>query len=75
MSAPISTAGATLEIGAARPLFSAVLSPFRYAYDVSADGTRFLLNTFTDLKATPDSTQSQVTVVINWPTAAGRTPQ
>jgi Tol biopolymer transport system component len=71
MSAPLSVSGATLEVGTAQPLFSAVLSPFRYAYDVSADGTRFLLNTFTDLTAAPGSTQSQVTVVVNWPSAAG----
>jgi hypothetical protein len=69
MSAPVSPSGSTLQIGAVRPLFSAVLSPFQYAYDVSADGERFLLNTFNDFKSAPDSTQSQVTVVVNWPAA------
>jgi serine/threonine protein kinase len=75
MSAAVSTSGSTLEVGAAKPLFSAVLSPFRYAYDVSADGTRFLLNAFSDLTAASGSTQSQVTVVVNWPAAAGHEPR
>jgi hypothetical protein len=75
MAAPVSTSGSTFEVGAAQPLFSAVLSPFRYAYDVSADGARFLLNAFSDLTATPGSTPSQVTVVVNWPAAAGHEPR
>ena len=65
MAAAVNGDGASVEVGAARPLFRAVPGGPRYFYDATADGQRFLVNTLSQVSG---ATQS-VTVVVNW--AAG----
>jgi eukaryotic-like serine/threonine-protein kinase len=60
----------TFEVDSPRPLFQTMLDPttFRQAYEVSADGNRFLMNT-------PIETASQpLTVVLNWPALLKKAP-
>jgi Tol biopolymer transport system component len=64
MAATVNGRGTSFEVGAVKPLFVAPVAGIRYAYDVSADGQRFLVNSLTEqTAATP------ITVVVNW--AAG----
>ena len=44
-----------------RPLFQTPRIAAGYAYDVSADGQRFLVNTFEE-----ETTSAPITVVVNW---------
>jgi Tol biopolymer transport system component len=62
MAAAVSGKGESFEVGAVKPLFEtrAVLG-FRYFYDVSADGQRFLINT-----APEQAASAPITVVLNW---------
>jgi hypothetical protein len=62
MSAAVKGTGPTFEVGAVKPLFETHASGgFRYPYDVSADGQRFLINTLPEQAAS-----APITVVINW---------
>jgi eukaryotic-like serine/threonine-protein kinase len=71
MAAPVSAKGSTLEVGSTQPLFDTPqLSPMRYAYDVAADGQRFLLNV--QGQATPADAAAPLTVVVNWTAAIRR---
>jgi eukaryotic-like serine/threonine-protein kinase len=56
-------ANTTFEVDTPRPLFQTTLdlTAFRQTYEVSADGSRFLLNTPIERVAQP------LTVVLNWP--------
>jgi hypothetical protein len=62
----VSVAGSGLAFGAGRPLFKVRPRPFArldaFPYDVSADGQRFLVNTFVD-----EPTAVAITLVVNWP--------
>jgi hypothetical protein len=53
-------------VGAVRPLFATRPRPFvrldAYAYDVSPDGQRILINTLVEAK-----TSLAITLVVNWP--------
>jgi eukaryotic-like serine/threonine-protein kinase len=57
---------AGLALGASRPLFKVRPRPFArldaYPYDVTADGQRFLVNTFVE-----EPTAAAITLVVNWP--------
>lgn len=66
MAVPMNITGAELEVGAAKPLFE--IPPLirrvavRYPYDVSTDGTRFLVNqSLQGVEA-----DSPLTLVVNW---------
>jgi Tol biopolymer transport system component len=62
MAAQMSGAGETLEVGAVRVLFDAhAVVPPGSAYDVTADGQRFLVNTPVEQKAS-----TPITLVLNW---------
>jgi Tol biopolymer transport system component len=61
MAASVNGQRATFEVGAARPLFT--IRPQRgagAAYDVTADGQKFLVNALLDIPEQP------VTLVVNW---------
>jgi Tol biopolymer transport system component len=66
VSVAVNSQGASLVVGAARPLFE-VRSwtedslGFGYVYDVTADGQRFLVNTVLEQKAS-----APITLVVNW---------
>jgi eukaryotic-like serine/threonine-protein kinase len=66
MSAEVTIKGATVEIGAVRSLFSIPRGDGFPAFDVTADGQRFLF------RAPPEerSGQQPLTLIQNWPTAA-----
>jgi Tol biopolymer transport system component len=65
MSAPVNGKGSSFEVGSVTPLFEThLVAGSRYAYDVSADGQRFLINTFPE-----QTTSGPITVILNW--AAG----
>jgi Tol biopolymer transport system component len=66
MSVPVTRRGPRFEIGAARPLFrtnpiTATTSTATSFYDVSPDGTKFLINI-----GTPPETTAPITLVENW---------
>lgn len=64
MAVEIRESGASLEIGAVRPLFQArTLSGPGRRYDVSPDGQRFLINTLEG-----EEELSPLTLVVNWTT-------
>lgn len=63
MAATVNDQGALFEVGDVRPLFTIPVTAGRFPYDVSADGQRFLVNTFADQTLTPEP----MTVVVNWP--------
>jgi hypothetical protein len=71
VAVPVSRQGSRLEIGAGRPLFTMRTRPQArldaYNYDVSADGQRFLVNTFVE-----QSTSAAINIVINWPASLTR---
>jgi Tol biopolymer transport system component len=60
---PVASRGSKFEIGTPHPLFRAspVLESYYYYYDVSADGSRFVINTAAQERAAP------ITLVENWP--------
>ena len=61
----VGTQGQEFTVGAERALFgSRVSASGRYAYDVSADGQRFLVNTIVETAA-----PSPITLVVNWSAA------
>ena len=61
MAAAVNGKGPSLEVGAVKSLFVAPVAGIRSAYDVSADGQRFLINTLPEQAASPP-----ITVVVNW---------
>jgi len=61
MAAEVNGQGASLVIGAARPLFEVHPYESGYAYDVTTDGQRFLINTIVEQKAS-----APITLVLNW---------
>ena len=71
VAVPVSRQGSRLEIGAGRPLFTMRTRPQArldaYNYDASADGRRFLVNTFVE-----QSTSAAINIVINWPASMTR---
>jgi Tol biopolymer transport system component len=62
MAATVNGKGGNFEVGVVKPLFG-TRAPigFRYPYDVSADGQRFLINTLPE-----QATSAPITVVVNW---------
>jgi hypothetical protein len=66
MTVAVNFRGSRFEVGAARPLFKTRLRPFArldaYPYDVTADGRRFLINTFVE-----EPTAAPITLLVNWP--------
>jgi eukaryotic-like serine/threonine-protein kinase len=66
MAVSVNAAGSSFVVGAGRPLFKVRMRPMvrldAYSYDVTADGQRFLINTFVE-EATPPA----ITLVVNWP--------
>jgi Tol biopolymer transport system component len=61
MAAALSSSGSRLEVVSVRSLFETRRAGLRYAYEVSPDGQRFLINTV------PEGTASApITVVVNW---------
>ncbi len=61
-SAEIDGSGETFDVGAIKKLFSWNLAPgFRWPYDVSSDGQKFLLN-----RGTAAAESDPMTVVLNW---------
>ncbi len=62
------TVGSTFARGAPRPLFIAPVSRVGFTeFDVSSDGTRFLVNALAD-----EGPGAPITVVLNWTAALGR---
>ena len=70
-AATVSEKGAEFSVGAVRPLFTVRLRPQvrldAFPFDVSADGQRFLVNSFVE-----ETASTAITLVINW--SAGVTP-
>ena len=67
MAADVRTSANTFESGPPRRVFgTSQLGAGRLRYDVSGDGSRFLINTTNDENATP------LTLVLNWPAALKR---
>ncbi len=68
MAAAVQVTRDRLEIAAPRPLFAFPPHPAgrldAYAYDVSPDGRRFVVNTLVD-----DTATSTITLVLNWAAA------
>jgi Tol biopolymer transport system component len=63
MAASLTIKADVLEVGEVRPLFpTRPMTGSRYAYDVTKDGKRFLVNTTGD----QDETATPITVVVNW---------
>jgi serine/threonine protein kinase/Tol biopolymer transport system component len=67
MAAEVNAIGTSFQIGRVRPLFKMAPGGPRYAYEVSADGQRFLVNTIVD-----SATSAPITVVVNWLSALRR---
>lgn len=71
VAVPVASQESRLEIGAGRPLFTMRTRPQArldaYNYDASADGRRFLVNTFVE-----QSTSAAINIVINWPASLTR---
>ncbi|HZM94442.1 MAG TPA: protein kinase [Vicinamibacterales bacterium] len=71
-SATVSDKGADFSVGEARPLFTVRPRPRvrldAFPYDVSADGQRFLVNSFVE-----ETASTAITLVINW-SAGGISP-
>jgi hypothetical protein len=62
MAATVHGDGSAFAVDAVRPLFDTRLGGLRYAYDVSPDGQRFLVNTIVE-----EVTTAPITLVVNWP--------
>ena len=69
-SAAVTATGSTMVIGKVRPLFTLRPRPAArldsYAYDVSRNGQRFLVNTLLE-----ETTSRAITEVVNWPATVG----
>ena len=68
MAAEVDGQGAAFKVGAVKPLFTINSPNQQYAYDVSTDGQRFLVNTFPEQQ----DTSTPITVVMNWQAALSR---
>jgi Tol biopolymer transport system component/predicted Ser/Thr protein kinase len=66
MSAEIMAKGSTIEVGAVQPLFQAHPASIAFNYDVSGDGTRFLVDSIIE-----DQAASSITLVANWAAELG----
>jgi len=64
MAATVNGEASAFAVDAVRPLFDTRLGGLRYAYDVSPDGQRFLVNTVVE-----EAAASPITLVVNWPAA------
>jgi eukaryotic-like serine/threonine-protein kinase len=64
MSAEIRVKGASIEVGAVKPLFQTRPHRPGSIFDTTGDGQRFLVNT-----AVVEQSASPVTLVVNWPAA------
>ena len=66
MAAEVEAKGASLQVGAVKPLFAA--SPQRWGapFDVSADGKGFVI-----VSVGPEQS-SPITLVVNWPAKIGQ---
>jgi serine/threonine protein kinase/Tol biopolymer transport system component len=62
MAATVHGEGSAFAVDEVRPLFDTRLGGLRYAYDVSPDGQRFLVNTIVE-----DAQAAPITLVVNWP--------
>jgi Tol biopolymer transport system component len=62
MAVTVTAQGSKFSAGAAQPLFKSRPSLWRYPYDVSPDGQRFLVISPTDEGDSPP-----ITLVVNWP--------
>jgi Tol biopolymer transport system component len=67
MAAEVTAVGASFRVGTVRPLFKMAVGGPRYAYDVSPDGQRVLVNTIVETTST-----APITVVVNWPATMRR---
>jgi eukaryotic-like serine/threonine-protein kinase len=61
MAAEVKETGSSFEVGASRPLFSALVPRIGAPYDVTPDGKRFIIVTAAQEENLP------VTLVVNWP--------
>ncbi len=61
MMAKINTQGATIEVGTVRPLFQINPTTVAENFDVSGDGSRFIVNSLVE-----DLTSSSIALVMNW---------
>jgi Tol biopolymer transport system component len=68
-AAEVTAQGDAFQVGAVRPLFDIRIYATRYAYDVSPNGQRFLVNTRIENQA---RLSTPLTVVVNWPAALSR---
>ena len=67
VAVPVATDQNRLKVGLTQPLFRVRnLAPIQFAWDVSPDGQRFLVNVLAD----PDADRS-VALVVNWPVLLG----
>jgi Tol biopolymer transport system component/tRNA A-37 threonylcarbamoyl transferase component Bud32 len=64
MAAAVNAKGSSFEVGAVKPLFQTHATAYRYSYDVTPDGQRFLISTAPEQPGT-----APITIVLNW--AAG----
>jgi Tol biopolymer transport system component len=68
MAAALDGSGSGFRVGKVEPLFPVRTRPMTrldaFPYDVTADGQRFLINTFVD-----DARPGAITLVVNWPEA------
>ena len=62
-AAEVSTQADAFQLRAVRPLFPFRAGQTRYAYDVTPDGQRFLVNA----RIVNESPSPPLTVVVNWP--------
>lgn len=65
MAASVNGDGEAFKVESVRSLFAVAIHGARYAYDVTADGQRFLVNT----SVTAENTPPPLRVVLNWPAA------
>jgi Tol biopolymer transport system component len=61
MAVNVETKGSAFEVGSSNPLFTAPLNPFTVTYDVTPDGTRFVVPVASGAENLP------LTVMFNWP--------
>jgi serine/threonine protein kinase/dipeptidyl aminopeptidase/acylaminoacyl peptidase len=64
MSAEVNATGPQFAVGVVKPLFDTRWVPARSVYDVTADGSRFLMVTWD-----PSPTDAGFNIVVNWPAA------
>jgi len=61
MVVKVETKGTAFEVGSTKPLFTAPLNPLNVTYDVTRNGTRFLVPVASGVESLP------LTVMFNWP--------